>query len=340
MANTSPVNDRPEITRWILDRASEEGKARVYPISCITRGMAGEELVDFEAQRTAGAIAFSDDGRPVSSDRVMEAALRRAADIQAVIVSHCEVPELAEGGCMHRGEVSRALGVKGIPREAEWRMVERDALLSRKTGGRMHICHVSVRESVEVLRRAKAEGAPVTAEVAPHHLTLTDEMLRDRDPVYKMNPPLRTPDDVEACLEGLVDGTIDAIASDHAPHADRLKARGLEKAPFGIIGLESTLPVVITDLVRAGRLSLERCVEALTAHPATVLGLPGGRLFEGGPADLSILDLDEERRLDAAAFRSKSRNCPWDGRPLRGRAVAVLVAGRIFDPMDLPPGRG
>jgi dihydroorotase len=339
MANTSPVNDRPEVTRRILERASAEGGARVYPISCITRDMSGEELVDFEGQRDAGAVAFSDDGRPVPSERVMEAALRRAADLEAVIVSHCEVLELASGGCMHRGTVSEALGVPGIPREAEWRMVERDARLSWKTGGRMHICHVSVRESVDAIRRAKEDGAPVTAEVAPHHLTLTEECLRDRDPLYKMNPPLRTPDDVEACLEGLTDGTLDAIASDHAPHADRLKAKGLEKAPFGIIGLESTLPVVVSDLVGSGRLSLERAVGALTRAGSSILGLPGGRLERGGPADLAVLDLDEEYVLDVARFRSKSRNCPWGGRRVRGRAIAVVVGGRLFRPEDLPPGR-
>jgi len=336
MANTRPPNDRPEITREILARAEAEGKTRVYPVSCVTEAMEGERLVDFEAQLAAGAVAFSDDGRPVASERTMEEALRQAAALGAVILSHCEVPELVEGGCMHRGDVSRALGVRGIPREAEWRMVERDARLSLETGGRMHICHVSVRESVDAIRRAKAEGATVTAEVAPHHLTLTDACLQGRDPVYKMNPPLRTPDDVEACLEGLLDGTIDAIASDHAPHNARLKGRGLEAAPFGVIGLESTLAVLLTDLVGPGRIGLDRAVAALTWAPASLLGLPGGRLAPGHPGDVVVIDPEATGVVDASRFRSRSRNCPWNGKPIRGRVLATVVGGRVFRPEDLP----
>jgi len=334
MPNTDPVNDHAGITRSILEKARTEGVTRVYPIAAITRGSKGEELAEFGDLREAGCVAVSDDGHPVTSARVMRRALEYAKAFDLTVIDHCEEPTLAERAVMHEGPVSTFLGLRGAPAAAESIVVERDIQLAELTGGRLHIAHVSAAASVAALRRAKARGLRVTAEVTPHHLLLTDELVRESgyDTATKMNPPLRSEADRAALVEGLRDGTLDCIATDHAPHTVDDKKVEFDLAAFGVVGLETAVALGLDRLVHSGLLELEQLVALLSTNPARVLGLPGGRLTPGAPADVTVLDLTRKRQVDPAKFESKGRSTPFAGRMLKGWPVVTIVGGRVvFD---------
>jgi dihydroorotase len=333
MANTEPVNDCVEVTRWIRARAEEVGLARVMPVAAVTKGLAGEELTDFRALRAAGAVAFSDDGVPVTSVRVMRSALQAASVVEAPIIAHAEERELAMGGVVHAGPVAEKLGLPGMPAEAEERMIERDCGLALETGACLHVAHVSTTGGIGLIRRARAATKAVSAEVTPHHFTLDAEAVTLHGTLAKMNPPLRGSDDVRALRAALADGTVAVIASDHAPHHAREKARGMLEAPFGIIGLETTVALTLA-CVHAGVLSVATAVSALTIGPARVLGLSSGQLLRGARADVSLIDPERRWTVDPAKLRSRSRNTPFAGSELRGRAVAVCLGGRIVGDLD------
>ena len=328
MANTDPVTDSVDVISLVNERARESAWTHIYPVAAVTRGLEGKELVQISDLKDAGAVALSDDGRPVADGEVFSVALECANMYGLPVISHCEDLSLAEDGCMHEGEVSASLGLKGIPAAAEESMVARDIALARLAGGRLHIAHVSCALSVEHIRAAKREGVRVTAETAPHYFSLTDEAVQESGTNAKMNPPLRTAADVEAIKQGLSDGTIDAIATDHAPHAQEEKELAFAEAAFGIVGLETCLPLVITKLVDEGVLTLPEAIVKLTLAPARILNLPTGRLEAGARADITVFDPAAEVTVDVNRFESKSRNTPFDGWRLRGRAIHVIVAGR------------
>ena len=331
MPNTDPVNDTAGITRAIVERARAEGAVRVYPIGAITRGQMGEELSEYGDLKEAGCVAFSDDGRPVASARVMRRALEYAKAFDLAIIDHCEEPTLAEKACMNEGRVSTLLGLRGQPAAGEAIMVERDVLLAELVGGRVHIAHLSAAASVDAVRRGKARGVRVTAEVTPHHLFLTDEAVRETgyDTNTKMNPPLRSEPDREAVLAGLRDGTIDCIATDHAPHTVDDKKVEYDHAANGVVGLETAVALCLDRLVGAGLVELPYLVALLSSNPARVLGLPGGTLAPGSPADLTLLDLAKKRQVDATRFESRSRNTPFGGWILKGWPAMTIVDGRV-----------
>jgi dihydroorotase len=331
MPNTSPVNDSAGITRAILEKAKAEGAVRVYPIGAITRGQQGEELAELGDLREAGCVAVSDDGKPVASARVMRRALEYARTFGLVVIDHCEEPTLAEKACMNEGPVATLLGLRGAPAAGEAIMVERNVLLAELTGGRVHIAHLSAAASVDAVRRGKARGVKVTAEVTPHHLFLTDEAVRETgyDTNTKMNPPLRSEADRAAVVAGLRDGTIDCIATDHAPHTVDDKQVEYDQAAFGVVGLETAVPLCLDRLVHAGLVDLRQLVALFSTNPARVLGLPGGTLAPGSPADLTLLDLAKRRTVDPARFLSLSRNTPFGGLALRGWPAMTIVGGRV-----------
>ncbi len=328
MPNTAPPLDSPELLQGVLD-SGRRADARVYPVACITVGQKGEALADLPALRRAGAVAFSDDGFPVGSEDLMRRALEQSARLGCPIAPHEEVKALTAGGHMHDGEVSRALGIPGMPAEGEAGMIERDLRLLEQVGGRLHVLHVSVARAVDLIRDAKRRGLPVTAEACPHHFVLTDEAVRAHGTLAKMSPPLRSAADVEAVMAGLVDGTLDAIATDHAPHAADEKALPFDRAPFGIVGLETALGLTLTHLVTPGILSLSGAISRLTCIPARIMGIPGGTLQAGDVADVAVIDPDLAWTVEPGQFQSKSRNTPFAGWPLRGKAVATLLGGRI-----------
>jgi dihydroorotase len=328
MANTRPVNDNAAVTRFVLQKAAEAGLARVYPIGAVSVGLRGETLAEIGEMREAGIVAVSDDGMPVADSSLMRRALEYTRMFGIPVIDHAEDRSLSAGGSMHEGKTSLRLGLKGIPAAAEEAMVARDLVLAELTGGRLHVAHVSTRGAVELIRRAKARGVKVTAEVTPHHLVLTDEAVADYDGNAKMNPPLRTPEDVQALREGLADGTIDAIATDHAPHHRDEKELEFEACAFGIVGLETALPLTLR-LVEEGILSVSDWVRCLSTTPAEILGVPGGTLVAGSPADLTIVDPARRWRLEASGLKSKSCNTPFLGWEMKGRAVATLVGGRV-----------
>jgi dihydroorotase len=329
MPNTDPVCDNQGVVGFVVSQAQRAGKARVYPIGAVSLGQKGQQLAEFGELVGAGAVAVSDDGHPVMSSHLMRTALEYAKVFGIPVADHCEEMSLAEGGAMHEGIVSTRLGLKGIPSAAEEIMVARDILLAELTGGHVHLCHMSTRGSVELIRRAKDAGLRVTAEACPHHFTLTHEACDGYNTNAKMNPPLREDADREAIREALRDGTIDAIATDHAPHHYDAKEREFDQAPNGIIGLETAFPLANTELVRSGLLTLPQLVERMSTVPARIFGLPGGSLAKGAPADVVVLDPEVEWLVDPASFRSKSRNTPFGGRKVRGRAVATIVRGHI-----------
>jgi dihydroorotase len=332
MPNTDPVNDHAGITQFILTRAAEANLARVYPIGAVSIGSRGEQMTEFGEQRSAGCVAFSDDGRPVATALLMRRALEYSSMLGVPIINHCEDPSLKGDGVVHEGAVSSALGLRGIPGEAESIMVERDVSLAELTGGHVHIAHMSARQSLRAVRAAKARGVRVTCEVAPHHFVLSDDALEGNvayDTNLKMNPPLRSAADRDAMLEGLVDGSVDLIATDHAPHHLDEKVLEFDRAPFGIVGLETAVPLVFDRLVHAGHITIGRLIELLSVNPARVLGLPGGRLAEGAAADITVLAPDLAVDVSAAALRSKSKNTPFDGWQLRGGVAATIVGGRV-----------
>jgi dihydroorotase len=331
MPNTVPVNDNAGITRAMVERAKAEGAVRVYPIGAITRGQGGEELAEYGDLVEAGCVAFSDDGRPVASARVMRRALEYAKAFDAVLIDHCEEPTLHERASMNEGPVATLLGLRGSPAAAEAIMVERDVSLAELTGGRVHVAHVSAAASVDAVRRGKARGVRVTAEATPHHLLLTDELVRETsyDTNTKMNPPLRAEADRQAVIAGLRDGTIDCIATDHAPHAVDDKKVEYDRAAFGIVGLETAVALCLDRLVGAGLLTLPHLVALMSTNPARVLSLPGGTLAPGAPADVTVLDLGKKRQVDPARFESRSRNTPFGGLILTGWPAMTIVGGRV-----------
>ena len=331
MPNTDPVNDRAGITRAILDRARSEGVVRVHPIGAITRGSQGEELAEYGDLREAGCVAVSDDGRPVQSARVMRRALEYARAFDLTVIDHCEEPTLAQGAAMNEGTVSTVLGLRGAPAMGEAVVVERDVLLAELTGGKVHIAHVSAAASVDSVRRGKARGVAVTAEATPHHLLLTDAAVKDSgyDTSTKMNPPLRTEADRQALIAGLRDGTIDCIATDHAPHTVDDKKVEYDEAAFGVVGLETAVSLCLDRLVGGGMLDLPQLVSLLSTRPARILGLPGGSLAPGSPADVTVLDIGRRVVVDPRRFESKGRNTPFAGWRLKGGPALTMVAGQV-----------
>jgi dihydroorotase len=327
MPNTNPVNDCAQITEFILAQASEAGAARVHPVAAVSPGLKGEGLTEFAELIQCGAVAFSDDGRPVANSLLMRRALEYARGFGIPVISHCEEPDLAEGGAMNEGPMATQLGLSGIPNAAESVMVMRDIALSALTGGHVHIAHVSTAEAVEAIRQAKARGIRVTAETAPHYFTLTDEAVKDYDSNTKMYPPLRTQADREAIRKGLADGTLDAIASDHAPHSSIEKMVEFDQAANGIIGLETSLPLAL-KLVHEGVISMERLVTLMATGPARILGQEHG-LRTGLAADVTLISPDLEVTIDAGRFVSLSRNCPFDGWQVKGRALMTIVSGQL-----------
>jgi len=329
MPNTDPVTDNQAAVGFIIRQAQRAASARVYPIGAISVGQKGESLAEFGEMVGAGAVAVSDDGKPVVSSQLMRTALEYARTFGIPVADHCEEPTLAKGGAMNEGVVSARLGLKGIPSEAEEIMVIRDILLARRTGGHVHLCHMSTRGSVELIRWGKERGVRVTAEVCPHHLALTEEAVAGYDTNAKMNPPLRTADDVEALREAVRDGTIDVVATDHAPHHYDEKEREFADAPNGIVGLETALAVLVTSLVEPGIVDYAALVEKMACAPARVFGLPGGTLRRGAPADVTVFDPASRWTVDPARFVSKGRNSPWAGHELTGRVLCTIVDGRV-----------
>ncbi|MGE5688051.1 MAG: dihydroorotase [Gemmatimonadota bacterium] len=329
MPNTDPVTDNQAAVGFIVRQSVRAGLARVYPVGAVSVGQRGEQLAEFGEMVGAGAVAVSDDGRPVASGHLMRTALEYARTFDIPVADHCEEPTLAAGGAMHEGLVAARLGLKGIPAAAEEIMVARDILLAELTGGHVHLCHVSTRGSVELIRRAKERGLRVSAEVTPHHLTLTEAACEHYDTHAKMNPPLREAADVDALRLALRDGVIDCVASDHAPHAYDEKEAAFDDAPFGIIGLETAFAVAHTDLVRAGILTLPALLGRMSAGPAALFHLPGGSLAAGAAADVCVLDVSTPWTVRPQEFHSKSRNTPFAGRELVGRAVTTFVGGRV-----------
>ncbi|HEX7123360.1 MAG TPA: dihydroorotase [Gemmatimonadaceae bacterium] len=336
MPNTDPVTDNQAAVGFIIRQAQRARSARVYPIGAISVGQKGEALAEFGEMVGAGAVAVSDDGRPVASAQLMRAALEYARSFGIPVADHCEEPTLAKGGAMNEGVVSARLGLKGIPSEAEEIMAIRDILLARRTGGHIHLCHMSTRGSVELIRWGKERGIRVTAEVCPHHLALTEEAVEGYDTNAKMNPPLRTADDVAALQEAVKDGTVDLIATDHAPHHYDEKEREFSDAPNGIVGLETALAVVVTNLVVPGIIDFPLLVERMSVAPARVFGLPGGTLKRGSVGDVTLFDPNQEWEVEPKAFLSKGRNTPWRGQHLRGRATCTIVDGRVVYRIPAP----
>ena len=329
MPNTDPVTDNQAAVGFIIRQATLANAARVYPIGAISVGQRGESLAEFGEMVAAGAVAVSDDGKPVASAHLMRTALEYARTFGIPVADHCEEPTLAKGGAMNEGVTSARLGLKGVPAEAEAIMAIRDILLARRTGGHVHLCHMSTRGSVELIRWGKERGINVTAEVCPHHISLTEDAVEGYNTNAKMNPPLRTADDVAALQEAVRDGTIDLIATDHAPHHYDEKEREFADAPNGIIGLETALAVNITWLVASGIIDVGTLVDKMSCAPAKVFHLPGGSLRRGSPADVTVFAPDEEWTVDPKRFRSKGRNTPYTGKTLRGRVRATIVAGRV-----------
>ena len=327
MPNTNPVNDTRAVTEHILALARTEGIINVYPIAAITQKLEGERLSEMADLKNAGAIAFSDDGRPVMNNELMRRAFEYSKMFELPLIQHSEMLDLTEGGCMNEGMVSTELGLKGMPAEAEDIMVYRDIALLEKTGGRLHVAHISSKNSVDLVRQAKSKGLPVTCEVAPHHFTLTDEAVRGYDTNTKMSPPLRAIEDVEAIKEGLRDGTIDIIATDHAPHDITDKQVEYQNACFGIVGLETALPLSL-KLVDEKILSMGDVIKKLTSTPADIFNLKAGNLSLGNAADILIFNPSLEYCIDISKFHSKSKNSPFDGWKVKGKVLHTLVKGK------------
>jgi len=336
MANTEPPLDTPAAVNWVKQKASRESLVAVLPIGCITKGRKGKELTDMAELAEVGVIAFSDDGNPVSSSQLMRLALEYSRDLGLPIIEHCEDKALSDNGIINEGRMSTKLGLKGIPAAAEEAMVVRDLTLAKQTRARLHIAHASTKGSVELIRRAKEEGTSVTAEVTPHHLTLTEERIMGKasnepfDTNAKVNPPLRTKEDIHALIEGLKGGVIDAVATDHAPHTLADKNCGLELAAFGISGFETAFGCLMS-LVHQGEISLATLLSKLTCEPAKVIGRDGelGTLKAGAPANITILDPDREWIVDSRNFASKGKNTPYDGYKFKGKVMATISGGKL-----------
>ncbi|GIV19875.1 MAG: dihydroorotase [Armatimonadota bacterium] len=329
MPNTDPPLDEPSVIRGLLRRAEEVGVARVYPVAAITKGLQPEGFTEMAALKEAGAVAVTDDAYPLQLAEVLRRGMEYAAQLGLTVMTHCEDKSLTRDACMNEGLTATIMGLRGMPSVAEETQVARNCLMSLYTGCRLHILHVSTAGAVQIIRWAKQMGAPVTAETCPHYFALTDEACLGYNTSAKMNPPLRTQADCDAIIEGLRDGTIDAIATDHAPHAAYEKAQEFALAPFGIVGLETAFAVSYTELVSTGRMSLSQLVEKMSCQPAKVLGLPGGTLAPGSPADVALFDPNRKWTVRASEFRSKSRNTPFEGWELQGKPVLTMVAGKV-----------
>jgi dihydroorotase len=332
MPNTNPVNDNAGVTELILRRAAEAQLARVYPIGAVSRGQKGEQLADIAELRAAGCVAVTDDGHPVSTALLARRALEYTSMFGMPMIEHCEDPTLKGDGCAHEGPRASELGLKGIPGAAEAITAARDILLAEMTGGHVHIAHMSAWTTLEAVRQGKSRGVKVTCEVAPHHFTLTDDALASPIPYdtnTKMNPPLREVRDRDAMLAGIADGSVDVIATDHAPHHYDEKNVEYDRAPFGIVGLETAVPLAFDRLVHTGLIRLPRLVELMSVNPAKILGVPGGSLSAGSPADITILAPDASVTIDRAKLRSRSKNTPFHGWTLRGGVAATIVGGRV-----------
>lgn len=329
MPNTRPVPDSKEQMEWLQQRIKETAHVRVLPYASITVRELGEELTNFAALKEAGAFAFTDDGVGVQNAGMMLQAMKEASKINKAIVAHCEENSLINGGSVHEGVFSEKMGINGIPSVCESVHIARDVLLAEAAGCHYHVCHISTKESVRVVRDAKRAGIKVTAEVTPHHLLLCDEDIPSLDANFKMNPPLRGKDDREALIEGLLDGTIDFIATDHAPHTAEEKALGMEKAPFGIVGFETAFPLLYSHFVKKGKATLKQLVDWLTTKPADVFDLPYGKLEEGAIADITIIDLTTEKGIDPNEFLSKGKNTPFAGWKASGFATHTIVDGKL-----------
>ncbi|MEK4511833.1 dihydroorotase [Paenibacillus sp. FSL K6-2524] len=329
MPNTRPVIDTPETVNLVKEKAEAAGLVNVLPYAAITKNELGRELTDFAALKEAGAIGFTDDGVGVQNAQMMKDAMALAHSLDMPIIAHCEDNSLVVGAPVAEGEFARRHGLKGIPNESEAIHVGRDILLAEATGVHYHVCHVSTEQSIRLIRQAKSIGIHVTAEVCPHHLILSEEDIPGMDANWKMNPPLRSKRDVEACIEALEDGTIDIVVTDHAPHSEEEKAKGMELAPFGIVGFETAFPLLYSEFVEKGRWSLSFLIERMTKDPARVFGLQAGRLEPGAPADLTIVDLSKEQAVDPETFASKGRNTPFIGWKLKGWPVATIVNGNV-----------
>ena len=330
MANTDPTVDCPEQVAYVLGRAREACGVQVYPIAALSRGLRGEELTDAEALKKAGAVALSDDGSNVDSANLMRDAMIRARRQNLPILCHCEDTSMVEGRAVNEGSVSRQLWLEGRPAIAEEIMVMRDAMLAEETGAHVHICHVSTAKSVDIIRRMKKRGAPITCETCPQYFTLTEDEVLSQGSLARVNPPLRTAKDVKGILAGLKDGTIDVIATDHAPHSTEEKARPLTRAPSGMIGLETSLAITLTALYHTGKMDLPSIIRRMTTNPSDILNLPKGRMSLGVDADLTIFDPDEEWVIDPEQFASKARNTPFAGRKVKGRVKYTIVGGRVI----------
>ena len=332
MPNTRPVNDSPILTRTLVERGAKLGLARVLPIAAVSPNSDGERLTEFAALVEAGAVGFSDDGRPVATAGLLRRALGYSERLGVPVIDHCEDPSLSAGGVMNEGAIAARMGLRGIPRAAEDVIAARDIIVSEQTGGRLHLAHLSTAGSVELVRLAKSrqsEPGRITCEVTPHHYILTEAALGQYDTKAKMNPPLRTEQDIQAIQTALADGTIDAIATDHAPHSDDSKQVEFDRAPFGITGLETAVALALTYLVHPGKITLPRMVELLSSNPARIIRQPLGRITQGGTADLTLFDPEREWTYHAATGESKSHNSPFDGWKLRGAVTATLVAGNV-----------
>ncbi|OEU60612.1 MAG: dihydroorotase [Desulfobacterales bacterium C00003104] len=337
MPNTTPVNDNQSVTDYILKKAREASHARVYPVGAISKGLQGKSLAEFGELKEAGVVAVSDDGNPVMNSQLMRRALEYTRAFDLFVISHCEDLDLAGSGVMNEGTVATRLGLRGIPNAVESVMVSRDLMLAELTGAKLHIAHVSAADSVRCIRDAKKRGVLVTAETAPHYFSLTEAALLDYNTNAKMNPPLRTKKDVEAICEGLRDGSIDAIATDHAPHSILEKDIEFDAAANGIIGMETSLPLSL-KLVRNGILDPMTLIAKMSTNPARIIGLPAGQLKPGASADVTVIDPEVSFTVDANSFKSKARNCPFDGWNLQGKAALTIVEGRIIHrspPFDL-----
>ena len=334
MPNTSPVVDNRASAEFIILQAERADLANIYPVGAITKGSAGKELSEIGQLSRGGTVAFTDDGNCVRDADVMRRALEYASMFDKAVLEHCEDMDLSAGGVMHEGYYSTLFGLPGIPAASEEVIVARDIILAEMTGARLHIMHITSAGSVALVKAAKQRGAKVTAEVTPHHFTLSDESLKSYNPDFKMNPPLRTKRDIAALRKGLAEGVIDAIASDHAPHSPEEKALELDFAPFGAIGMESMLPIVITELIEKKELPWKAAIEKLTINPARILNIPKGTLGPGADADVTIIDPHLKWTIDVNEFKSKSRNCPFHGWKVTGRAVCTIVSGQIKYRLD------
>lgn len=329
MPNTDPVIDNETVVNFIFSKAKEDGVVNVYPIGAITKGQKGQELAQIGEMKFAGVVAVSDDGRPVENSGLMRKAMKYAAMFDTLVISHCEDLSLTDGGSANEGYIATSLGLRGIPDSSEEVMVARETILAGETGANVHIAHVSTKGSVELVRQAKRRGVPVTCETCPHYFSLTEEAILGFNTNAKMNPPLRTQEDVDAVIEGLRDGTIDVIATDHAPHHVDEKNLEFDKALNGIVGFETAFGLGVTNLVKPGHLTIDQLIEKMTTNPANILALNKGALNPGKPADLVILDPEEEYTVDVNSFESKGKNSPFDGVTLTGRVLYTIVDGQL-----------